>query len=462
MFHFERYKGILKVLTILILLFFIWSFKVSSDINFILCQILFISYSLLILLILQSGLFKYIFEPPIFFLIFSFIYEFLKFPYYFQFDIPERLINSDLKSNKYEISDYYGNSALLLAYQIICITGLLVGYIIIKKKEFIPPEFIIKQKDYHLIVIASLFLISAAIGLYSITGGNFLLLLTRRAGNTDATEILQSNYLVAFSAYVSLITLSIVISIRIFQGTKWKSLLFLYLCNALLSYLISGSRGAIIYSIFAILLIASSNQRIKLSITKIVIAASVVLLLFSFLGLVRRSMSDTNNIISNFEERLDTEDKWYTEITGYQLQLRDEMVFNNAHKAGFIHGVTYLNLIFSTVPRSIAGELKPEFVDKLVGVNFYNRDDVGLPLNAMGEAYYNFSYFGVLLFVLLGSIMAKLRNKIVTAPITTILISCILLIFAQTWSTTYLVYVVQYLLVMFIPLFYLKRKRQQS
>lgn len=126
MFLISKFKPIIRVLTIVIFVFFAFSFKVTDDSNFIICEIVFICYSFLILFILQSDFFKYIFEPPIFFLIFSFIYEFLKFPYYFQFDSPMNLVNPDITSSKYTLLDYYGNSAFMLVYQIVCILILLL------------------------------------------------------------------------------------------------------------------------------------------------------------------------------------------------------------------------------------------------------------------------------------------------------------------------------------------------
>ena len=129
------------------------------------------------------------------------------------------------------------------------------------------------------------------------------------------------------------------------------------------------------------------------------------------------------------------------------------MVFENASKVGYLYGKTYLNLVFFPFPRAVLGDLKPNFTDREVAVNFWNRFDVGLPLNSMTESYYNFGYFGVFVFMIMGVVMAKLtiyisKNKF-------LIIKCmaiVLLFYAQTWSTTYLVYVLQYIVVIYFPL----------
>jgi hypothetical protein len=137
------------------------------------------------------------------------------------------------------------------------------------------------------------------------------------------------------------------------------------------------------------------------------------------------------------------------------------MVFANANRAGYLFGKTYLNLIFFPIPRSFLADLKPNFVDSEVANNFWRRDDVGLPLNSMIESYYNFGFFGIIVFALMGLIMSKITFFILNNK--SIILTCfaiVLLFYCQTWSTTYLVYVFQYLIVIYLPLIFLKIKKQ--
>ena len=84
MFEFDKYQKILTVLFYATALFFLFNFKFEGSFEYIISEIAFVGYCLYILTILRSGIFKYIYEPPVFFLLFSFIYEVLKFPYYFK------------------------------------------------------------------------------------------------------------------------------------------------------------------------------------------------------------------------------------------------------------------------------------------------------------------------------------------------------------------------------------------
>lgn len=185
--------------------------------------------------------------------------------------------------------------------------------------------------------------------------------------------------------------------------------------------------------------------------------SGAAVILFSFLGLIRRSFTDTKNIFENIQSRTQVEDEWYYELSGYQLQLRDEMVFANADRAGFLLGDSYLNLVFFLVPRSIMGDSKPPFIDFQVCTKFWGRDDIGLPLNAMGEAYFNFGYFGILVFVLIGFIMAKITLWFSNNHSAVIkYVGVVLLFYSETWCTTYLVYALLSCIVLSLALRFIK------
>ncbi|WP_413666312.1 O-antigen polymerase [Mucilaginibacter sp. Mucisp86] len=466
MFEFKKYIKLIDIAFYVVLGFLLLNFKFTGGFYFILSEVVFIVYLLFILQILRSGLFKYVYEPPIFFLFFSFIYEFLKFPYYFGYTSIGKLVDASLLgASKFRISDYYANSAFLLLYQAICIAVLLICYfLVVKRKSKVP---VIKKvsitKDTFLVAICAIFLVGSTVALYSITGGNLLFLLTRRSGNEEASKILQSNYLVAFSTAFVLIIVPVLIGFRVFSNRPWKKLLFIYLPAIILEYIISGGRGFIIYSLAALFTIFSSKPGFSISITKIAMVGGSAIMLFSILGLVRRSFSDTSNILNNIKDQSEVEDEWYYELSGYQLQFRDEMVFENASKAGFLLGDSYLNLVTFAFPKSLLGDAKPDFIDLDVVRNFWGRDDVGLPLNSMTESYYNFSFFGILIFLLFGFVMARITQWLANNQ--SVVYKCIvvvLLFYAETWSTTYLVYVLQTLIVVYFPLKFVKEKLEKQ
>jgi len=463
MFEFEKYQKLLTLLLYTVAIFFLFNFQFEGSFEYIVCEIAFVAYCLYILAILRSGIFKHIYEPPVFFLLFSFIYEVLKFPYYFKYSPVSSIVKaSGLFRPIFPISDYYGNSALLLLYQVICLTVLIYVYQLIKKqakpiKIKATPEHVYISREGTITVICIFFLVVGFIGLYSITGGNLLFLLTRRAGNEEAGKILKDNPLVSFSASFVLILIPILIGFKSISNKSWKPLIAIYIPAMVLSYIVSGGRGPMIYSIASVFIILSSQKDFSFSIVKLSVIGGVIILLFSFLGLVRRSFTDTTNIFENFQSRTEVEDQWYYELSGYQLQFRDEMVFANADRAGYLLGNSYLNLLFFPIPRSVLGDSKPQFIDFEVCTKFWGRDDVGLPLNAMGEAYFNFGWFGILVFVILGFIMAKIT--LVLSGSRSIVVKyagVVLLFYAETWCTTYLVYMLMFAIVILIAIPWVK------
>lgn len=467
MFEINKYKKLLNLGFYIVLFFLFANLKLDGDSTFIICQIIYVSYLLMIIMILKSNIFKYVYEPPIFFLLFAFLYEFLKFPYYFNYtSIPELVKQSKLGIPFFQIKDFYSNSIMLLLYQALCIIILISFYISARNKTDFKNIDLNKIKlvgvlnDRIFIYIVILFLCFGFFGLYSVTGGNILLLLSRRSGNAEASDLLSSNYLVSFASIFALLTIPMLIGVRFLKRQKWFKLLIIYIPAMLLSYLTTGARGFILYSIVTTFIIIASDVKTKVNLIKIATFSGLFVLFFSVLGLIRRSSSDVDNgLIQSVKNRTQVEDQWYYELSSYQLQFRDEMVFENANKVGYLYGKTYLNLVFFPIPKSIIGRFKPNFTDREVAVNFWNRFDVGLPLNSMTESYYNFGYFGVFVFMFMGILMSKLtiyisKNKF-------LIIKCmaiILLFYAQTWTTTYLVYVLQYIVVIYFPLKFSKFK----
>ena len=420
-------------------------------------QILFMVYVYTILFILRSNMIKYVFEPPVFFLGFSLSYEFLKFPYYFGYKRPEVFAESlTLFNSYYKVADYHTTSTFLLLFQLVCIGTLLFAYASVNKRKisaFNQQLVVLKDRKIILFIVAGI--IVGYIGLYFVSGGNILFLLTRRAGNAEAWSVLKSNYLVSLLSSCMLFSIPILIGIRIFSNRPWKKLFFLYVPVLVLYYLITGARGNIVYSILAMTVLLVCRGSV--SVTRSALIGLMMIILFGALGFLRRSMSDTSSLFTNLQSRSEVESEWYFEITNYQLQLRDEMVFANLNRVGQLWGETYLNIVFFAVPRSIAGDLKPQFIDEVVSKKFWNRDDIGLPLNAMGEAYLNFGVGGIFVFLFMGRFMGFITNLALSRP--SILFKCIVTVacfFCQTWESSYLVYTIQFLFISYWPLTSLK------
>lgn len=459
MFEYEKYKVFISRLILILIAFYSYLFKWSDDISFMLSQVTFIAYSLGILFVLRSNLFKYIFEPPVFFLLFTFIYEVLKFPYYFGMISTSEIIRINLLPSRFKISNYYETSFYLLLFQSFCISILLITYARIKKP--IDKVFNIDSNIYNdkpLVVFATLTLVFGFLRFYYITGGNLFYLLTRRTGNTEAGKLLSENYILSLCVSSSLACIPMILALRYFYKKKFIYIIPMYAIALTLSYFVTGGRGPLVYSLLACVILFLSKQKSRLPLIKLSSIALIIIIVFSLLGLIRRSMNDTNHIVSNIKSRTEIENKWYTELSTYQLQFRDETVFATIDRVGLSMGETYLNLITFPFPRSIMGDLKPRFLDLIVEKEYFKRDNIGLPLTCMSESFLNFGYLGCIVFLFWGILMGKISNYLLTkGSLFSIIFSLAAFVFIQTWTTTYIVYFLQFSVLASIALMKVKQ-----
>ena len=69
-------------------------------------------------------------------------------------------------------------------------------------------------------------------------------------------------------------------------------------------------------------------------------------------------------------------------------------------EVGYLYGESYLSLPYVFLPTAIFGE-KPPAAGRLTAQRIYNRTNTAIPPGGIGEAYWNFSYLGVVLIYLL-------------------------------------------------------------
>lgn len=445
-----------------VVIFFLYGCRLSGSSTFLIAEFLFLFYLVFILVILRSGIFKYVYEAPIYFLLFSFIYEFLKFPYYLGFDTPIRLVAaSDLLSARYKVSDYYSDSIVLLMFQMVCIMIMIGAYSSFRKfKTLYYDSITYFKKEKRILIAMALMAIYCAISVYKVSGGNILFLLSRRSGNEEAHDVLKDNYLISLFSDVILVLVPIYISIKLLKNENWKRALFLYLPAAALSFLISGSRGFTIYSIITTLLLLSSFN--KVHIRTLLPSIPFIAIAFGLLGLLRHSADTSENSVSeNFRNQKSANGAWYLALSSYQTQLRDEMVMDHLTSSNMIYGASYMNLVTFPFPRAVLGDLKPDFQDYYVATLFWDRKDIGLPVSATTEAYLNFGYGGLFVFAIMGAIMALItnflhnkRNNFYTC------VGIVLLIYAGGWETTNLVYVLQILTILLFLIGFISKTRR--
>jgi oligosaccharide repeat unit polymerase len=458
------YQKYIDSVIIVLILFSVWNFKWEENLSFVLCQIIWTAYLLFIFLLLKSKQLKYFFEPPIYFLLFAILYELPKFPYIFKLiKIRQFLTDNYLGNPVHKVNDYYASSCLMYVYQFFCISFLFIIYNVFKKKNEIKQNIRFSiRRPFLIIYFILLLIVIGAISLYVNTRGNIFLYLARRSGNLEDTAYLDDvSYLYTLSTNLPLILIPIAVSLFIEMNRKWNKIIWLLLPCITLSYLMSGVRGNAIYSILSVIIVLFSLKQIQFSLLKASFLVVTLVLAFGFFGTLRRSFSDTNTI--ELTSKIKENKEWYYELSGYQLQLRDEMVMEYADKVGHLHGSSYMNIIFFPIPKSIVGDLKPVFLDRTVAIQFWKMDWTALPLNAMMESYYNFGYGGIMVFFILGFLMANWTNYLVLHPSTLFIsFSIVVLIFLQAWSSTYIVYSSQYAIITIVLFKIMKISKRKS
>jgi hypothetical protein len=85
-------------------------------------------------------------------------------------------------------------------------------------------------------------------------------------------------------------------------------------------------------------------------------------------------------------------------------------------KVPYLLGESYLSIPFVFIPSAIWGE-KPYAGGRHVAEKIYNRTDTTIPAGAVGEAYWNFSYLGVVIvFIFFGAFLKLVANIYLSNP----------------------------------------------
>ena len=81
---------------------------------------------------------------------------------------------------------------------------------------------------------------------------------------------------------------------------------------------------------------------------------------------------------------------------------------------GYLFGESYLSIPFVFVPSAVWGD-KPDAAGKLVAKRIYERPLTAIPPGPVGEAYWNFSYLGVVSVFLLYGVFLRFVGSVYTA-----------------------------------------------
>lgn len=186
-----------------------------------------------------------------------------------------------------------------------------------------------------------------------------------------------------------------------------KSLLFwvLLVSVAPLQFILTGSRSSVVY-FGALFIMLNMWKKQSVPKSRIVIFTSIVLIIIGFLGKIR---SSTYSGVVDLDEIFNRNPIELVQDTREEIKRRNDsngylaVVSKVPKEVNYLYGESYVGAFLFFIPRFI-WESKPRGAGAISGERiFMKQSGAGVPPGPIGEAYWNFSFFGVIIiFVLYG------------------------------------------------------------
>lgn len=171
----------------------------------------------------------------------------------------------------------------------------------------------------------------------------------------------------------------------------------------------TGSRSSAIWPFILIGLMWALRHR-TIPYRSLCIAAAIAIVLVGLLGEFRASTRGADRLADlEFEAEI-----WSSAQAGYQEMVRQSTTNNGQiailgsvpGRVDYLFGQSYLSIPFVLVPGGIWPWDTPDAAGKLNATYIYGTPLSGIPAKPVGEAFWNFSYAGVVMvFMLFGSVL---------------------------------------------------------
>lgn len=297
------------------------------------------------------------------------------------------------------------NSALAMSFMLeaVALLALYVGYAIAPRLRL--PEF--KPFATHGMAWQSLFWIGiSAVGVFMVLrhAGSMESMLMQRGLAREERPLAGIGghwaWLAGFATVVPLFWLAC-------DGKAYKKSLFWAVVATAMAFkfLTTGSRGGTV-SVLIFILVVWSLQNRRIPYLSVLVGAFVVLVAVGFAGEFRHATQKSSGKLLDDISLQGGFTDWAAAALGELGNLSGENSGQIAiltivpDKVPYLWGESYASLPFIFIPSAIWGS-KPVAGGRLVADRIYNRGDTTIPAGAVGEAYWNFSYAGVL-FVFMG------------------------------------------------------------
>ncbi len=249
----------------------------------------------------------------------------------------------------------------------------------------------------------------AALWIFAAIGGGFDTVLMQRGMASDERIAAQIgghwNFLATVGTIAPLVWLAC--KPRATQRPIFWLLLFAALA---INFAVTGSRGGTIVTLIMIGSLWMLHHR-KIPYKVILVGILGSLITVGSLGQYRAATQQASTF-----EQVDVK----VDISDWALSAFEELQKGGTKNSGYIAvlgrvpesvphlwGESYLSIPFIFIPSAVWGD-KPDAAGKLNAIHIYERPLTAIPPGPVGEAYWNFSYIGVVLVFLLYGALLKL------------------------------------------------------
>lgn len=333
-----------------------------------------------------------------------------------------------------QMSSTYGKDFIYSPYLIIyslCTIALLTGIIISNRKHGEPKDTIVtednKMKDFFLFIAYCGFAVTSIFEIINfIRVGGIGTLLAGKAIYQAAVDELVLTLPTQYIFQVSFAALCIFIHISILNKEKIQPKKIIICVLLALPYLLMlillVRRGPILVSIFMIMLAIFQSKPLKKIPIKLVIAFLIAYLVLGTLYAIRNNIGLLFTNFNEFKNKFDihyvirTLNPAVTEFGCTYGNFNRFYVKNNG-KYDLLYGRSYVQGLFHVVPTYLYLGEKPqmityEFRDKYFPAKAKISSIASTGFSSILEAYWNFWYFGALIYVIYGYILILLEKKL--------------------------------------------------
>lgn len=419
----------------------------------------FLFFNIAFMLIFYIYMFKRVsyIDPTLLLIVSIILYELPKLEWYLGLYTITEIESIALSSFVFRGVDYFNGSVLYLLYTNLCVFIILITSAFCDKNYHYENYSVIDNKKsiFYLYMFFGLFVIGAFL---KYSNFNILYLLSSRQGVSEAKAVKNSMYFFTLLCFTLQILFIRLISVEhSFSRKALSYLMFLMLC--ITSYLLTGSRGFTVYSILAIY-IFKVNHNGCINWKSLISLSIIVALSFSILGVIRNTNIDdisVDSIASSYQENKTSS------LSSYQLQLRDELIFDKSDKIESYYFSFYLSPLTSIFPREVIGDFKLPMIDGVIAKDIWERNNIGLPVNSTTESFLSYKYLGVFMFVPF-IVMLKYAYYNFVMPNNLVSIYLPLIVLSQTFLTSKLFFSIQILIftmvLLYISRFFPKDEKQ--